>query len=98
MASSQVNEVESDHILIVCQDIEASIMETVISQIGWGRVRGIVKESKLIEWYKLCLILIKLLIESFEVEFPEACEIYEFYLERYAEIKPSKLCPTKIDI
>ena len=42
-------------------------METIISQIGWGRVRGIVKESKLIEWYELCLILIKLLIESFEV-------------------------------
>lgn len=67
MVCSLVNEVESDHILIVCQNIEASIMETIISQTGWGRVRGIVKESKLIEWYELCLILMKLLIESFEV-------------------------------
>ena len=40
----------------------------------------------------------KLLIESFEVEFPEASEISEFYLERYAEIKPSKLWQTKIDV
>ena len=105
-----VDEVESDHIVIVCQDIEASIIETVISQIGWGkRVRGIIKESELIEWYELCLrgkfsatlspILIKLLIESFEAEFPEASEISEFYLERnYPEIKPSQLWQTKIDI
>ena len=105
-----VNEVESDHIVIVCKDIEASIIETVISQIGWGkRVRGIIKESELIEWYELCLrgkfsatlspILIKLLIESFEAEFPEASEISEFYLERnYPEIKPSQLWQTKIDI
>ena len=105
-----VDEVESDHIVIVCQDIEASIIETVISQIGWGkRVRGIIKESELIEWYELCLrgkfsdilspILMKLLIESFEVEFPEASEISEFYLERnYAEIKPSELWQTKIDV
>ena len=104
-----VDEVESDHIVIVCQDIEASIIETVISQIGWGkRVRGIIKESELIEWYELCLrgkfsdtlspILMKLLIESFEVEFPEASEISEFYLERYAETKPSKLWQTEIDV
>ena len=105
-----VDEVESDHIVIVCKDIEASIIETVISQIGWGkRVRGIIKESELIEWYELCLrgkfsdtlspILMKLLIESFEAEFPEASEISEFYLERnYAEIKPSKLWQTKIDV
>ena len=92
---------------ITLQDIEASIIETVISQIGWGkRVRGIIKESELIEWYELCLrgkfsdtlspILMKLLIESFEVEFPEASEISKFYLERYAEIKPSKLWQTEI--
>ena len=105
-----VDEVESDHIVIVCQDIEASIIETVISQIGWGkRVRGIIKESELIEWYELCLrgkfsatlspILIKLLIESFEAEFPEASEISEFYLERnYPEIEPSQLWQTKIDV
>lgn len=96
--------------MIVCKDIEASIIETVISQIGWGkRVRGIIKESELIEWYELCLrgkfsatlspILIKLLIDSFEAEFPEASEISEFYLERnYPEIKPSELWQTKIDV
>lgn len=105
-----VDEVESDHIVIVCKDIEASIIETVISQIGWGkRVRGIIKESELIEWYELCLrgkfsillspILMRLLIESFEAEFPEASEISEFYQERgYAEIKPSELWLTELDL
>ncbi len=108
-----VDRVESDHIVIVCRDIDARIIKTIISQIGWGkRVRGIIKESELIEWYELCLrgkfsallspILMKLLIESFEVEFPEACDrankITEFCQERgYTEIKPSELWQTKID-
>ena len=105
-----VDEVESDRIVIVCKDIEASVIETVIDQIAWGnRVRGIIKESQLIEWYELCLrgkfsdtlspVLIELLIESFEAEFPEASEIAEFYQERgYAEIAPSKLWRTEIDL
>ena len=34
----------------------------------------------------------------FEAEFPEASEISEFYLERYAETKPSELWQTEIDV
>jgi DNA (cytosine-5)-methyltransferase 1 len=109
-----VDRVESDHIVIVCRDIDASIITTIISKIGWAkRVRGIIRESELIEWYELCLrgkfssilspILIKLLIESFEIEFPEASnqanKITEFCITRgYAENKPSTLWQTKIDI
>jgi DNA (cytosine-5)-methyltransferase 1 len=109
-----VDQVESDHIVIVCRDIDVSIITTIISQIGWARrVRGIIKESELIEWYELCLrgkfssilspILIKLLIESFEIEFIEASnqanKITEFCRTRgYAENKPSNLWQTKIDI
>lgn len=109
-----VDQVESDHIVIVCRDVDASIIKTVINQIGWGkRVRGIIKESQLIEWYELCLrgkfasllspILMRLLIESFEFEFPEASNqanrITEFCQERnYTEIQPSELWQTKIDV
>jgi DNA (cytosine-5)-methyltransferase 1 len=108
-----VDQVESDHIVIVCRDVDASIIKTVIKQIGWGkRVRGVIKESQLIEWYNLFFkgkfstllspILMKLLIESFETEFPEASDqankITEFCRERnYTEIKPSELWQTKID-
>lgn len=109
-----VDQVESEHIVIVCRDIDASIIVTVIRQIGWGkRVRGIIKESELIQWYELCLrgkysdimspILISLLIKSFEVEFPEASneanKLTEFCKIRgYTENKPSNLWKTKIDI
>ena len=78
-----VDQIESDQIVIVCRDVDASIIDIVIQQIGWGkRVRGIIKESQLIEWYEKCLRgqffeilasrLMELIIESFDREFPEA--------------------------
>ena len=94
-----VDQVESDNIIIVCRDADVSVISILMKQIGWGkRVRGIVKESQLIEWYNRCLrgkfshqisqSLMNLLQQSFEEEFPEVTEILEFYQERqYTEIQ-----------
>lgn len=101
--SQNYGEIKSDNIIIVCRDADASVISILMKQIGWGkRVRGIVKESQLIEWYDRCLrgkfssqisqYLMNLLQQSFENEFPEVKEIMEFYKERkYADINPSEI-------
>lgn len=74
---------ESDRIVIVCRDMDAQAIEIFTKQINWGkRVRGIVKESELIEWYERCLrgqfanhlakSLLSQLVEGFNAEFPQA--------------------------
>ncbi len=101
--SQNYGEIKSDNIIIVCRDADASVISILMKQIGWGkRVRGIVKESQLIEWYDRCLrgkfssqisqYLMNLLQQSFEDEFPEVTGIMEFYTERkYADINPSEI-------
>jgi DNA (cytosine-5)-methyltransferase 1 len=93
-----VDQVESDNIIIVCRDADASVISILMKQIGWGkRVRGIVKESQLIEWYNRCLKgefshqlsqpLMNLLQQGFDEEFPEVTGIMEFCQERkYTDI------------
>lgn len=93
LAKSIVDQVESDLIIIVCQDADVKVIQIITKQIGWGkRVRGIIKESQLIEWYDKCLRgkfkdelaepLMERLIEGFYQEFPQAAEIMTFMLER----------------
>lgn len=92
-AASIVEQVESDAVVIVCQDAHAEILEVVLKQIGWGkRVRGIVKESDLCLWYDHCLrgryagLLANPLMErlqaGFRDEFPQVAEVVEFCNER----------------
>ncbi|MDJ0844586.1 HaeII family restriction endonuclease [Crocosphaera sp.] len=95
-----VDQIESDHIIIVCRDADASVISVLMKQIGWGkRVRSIVKESQLLEWYHRCLEgqfshqlaqpLMTLLQQGFDEEFPEVKGIREFCQERqYTEIDP----------
>lgn len=84
-AEQIVDQVESDHIVIVCRDADAAIITAIMQQITWGKkVRGIVTETQLKEWYDRCLrgdfsqklspILFDLLIANFEMEFPEATD------------------------
>lgn len=93
LANNISDQVESDSIIIVCKDAEAKVIETVLKQIGWGkRVRGIIKESNLVEWYERCLRgkfksklaepLMKRLLISFESEFPHSLTLSEFLEER----------------
>lgn len=100
LANEIIDQVESDHVVIVCQDAEASVLTTVLSQIGWGRrVRGIVTESQLVEWYERCLRgkfsrrlaapLLERLREGFRAEFPQVAGILDFFEERgYLEEDP----------
>jgi type II restriction enzyme len=92
-ANEIVDQVESDHVVIVCRDADANAIRAITKQIGWGRrVRGIVRESDLIEWYERCLRgkfadrlarpLLRELLNEFQAEFPQAKAIGEFLVER----------------
>ena len=93
LAQSIIDQVESDHIVIVCRDVDAKVIEVVAKQINWGRrVRGIVSESQLIAWYERCLRgenaallakpLLKRLSDGFKAEFPQAGAMVDFLEER----------------
>jgi type II restriction enzyme len=93
VAQSIVDQVESDHIVIVCRDADAKVIEVVAKQINWGRrVRGIVRESELLAWYERCLRgenaqalakpLLKRLSDGFKAEFPQAGAMVDFLAER----------------
>jgi hypothetical protein len=93
LANQIVDQIESDHIVIVCRDADAQVIETIAKQISWGqRVRGIVKESNLLDWYERCLRgkfsnqlaapLLQQLCESFNAEFPQASTLADFLEER----------------
>ncbi len=113
-AESIVDKIESDHIVIVCRDSEAQIIKNIMSQIGWGqRVRGIITEQQLITGYEKCLrgkfsqdlspLLMKLLNQSFEDEFPQAADqaskIKAFCQERgYDKIKLPEMWKVKTEI
>jgi|CXWL01.1.fsa_nt_gi type II restriction enzyme len=104
LAQSIIDQVESDHIVIVCRDVDAKVIEVVAKQINWGRrVRGIVSESELIVWYERCLRgdnsallakpLLKKLSDGFKAEFPQAGAMVAFLEERgYLSANPDKVC------
>lgn len=109
LANSIVDQVESDSIVIVCKDADAVVIQTIIRQIGWGlRVRGIVKETDLINWYERCLRgqfsdnlaipLIEKLRTGFRAEFPQSFALTDFLEERgYMNITPPELWKTETD-
>lgn len=93
LAQTIVDQVESDHIVIVCRDADAKVIQAVAHQISWGRrVRGIVSESELLAWYERCLRgensallakpLLKRLSDGFKAEFPQAGTMVAFLEER----------------
>jgi len=108
-ANAIVDQIESDHVVIVCRDADANAIRAITKQICWGRrVRGIVRESDLIGWYERCLRgkfadrlakpLLRELLSEFEAEFPQAKSIGGFLVERgYAASTPHKLWHTKSD-
>lgn len=110
LASSIVEQVETDHIVIVCRDADAEVIQTVMSQIGWGRrVRGIVKETHLVDWYERCLRgnfreqlsvpLLRRLTEGFNYEFPQTKTLTDFIRERgYFSLHPPEMWRTQIEI
>jgi type II restriction enzyme len=110
LANLIVEQVESDHVVIVCKDAEADVIETVMKQIGWGRrVRGIIKEAHLVDWYERCLrgsfretlgpALLARLTQGFKAEFPQTEAVVKFLEERdYLNIVPDSFWKTETDI
>jgi type II restriction enzyme len=93
LAQSIIDQVETDHIVIVCRDTDADIIKTIAGQISWGqRVRGIICESDLARWYKLCMQgnfssllatnLLDRLQAGFAAEFPQSLALQDFLAER----------------
>jgi HaeII restriction endonuclease len=101
LAKEIIDQVESDHIVVVCKDAEKSVIEIILKQIGWGkRVRGVVTELELVKWYeqglrgsfsgKLAEPLLSLLSKGFKAEFPQNEEIVSFLESRDYTVRPSK--------
>lgn len=101
LAKDIVDQVESDHIVVVCKNAEKAVIETVLKQIGWGkRVRGVVTELELVKWYeqalrgnfakKLAEPLLSLLSKGFKAEFPQNREIVNFLEARGYTTKPTE--------
>jgi hypothetical protein len=101
LAKDIVDQVESDHIVVVCKSAEKAVIETVLKQIGWGkRVRGVVTELELVQWYERCLRgvflgelakpLLSLLSKGFKAEFPQNQEIVNFLEARGYTTKPTE--------
>lgn len=99
LAKEIVDQVESDHIVVVCKQAEKSVIETVLKQIGWGkRVRGVITEVELVKWYKqglrgafsqtLANPLLELLSKGFKAEFPQNSEVVSFLESRGYTAKP----------
>ena len=109
MAGSIVDQVESDHIVIVCRDADAVVLQIILRQIGWGRrVRGVVRESELVAWYEKCLRgkfaptlaqpLLRRLADGFAAEFPQSTTLVAFLEERgYMMLDPPPLWRTEAD-
>lgn len=110
VAEKIVDQVESDRIVVVCRDADASVIRAITKQIGWGkRVCGIVVESDLVKWYEKCLRgrfaaelaqpLMTRLLDGFQSEFPQISETAAFMQERgYDKLKPVDLWRTETDL
>ena len=101
LAKEIIDQVESDHVVVICKNAEKSVIEIVLKQIGWGkRVRGIVTELELVQWYERCLRgtfasnlaepLLSLLSKGFKAEFPQHKEIINFLEARGYTTKPTE--------
>jgi len=103
LAEDIIENTTADEVVIVCRDADAEMVERLLRQLG-HRIRGIIRESELIEWYSVAFGKYRLelgetiltnLRESFREEFPFSEELSAFYKERgYDSIpKPDTECP-----
>lgn len=85
LASSIVDSVSADRVVIVCKDVEKKLLISILNQIGWkSRIQSIVTEEDLILWYEKALrgkyaeelsqSLLNTLQEEMQNEFPSIGE------------------------
>lgn len=54
VAEDITHTVTANNIVIVCREAEAGVIQTILSQIGWGnRIQSIVTFEQLYEWYEM---------------------------------------------
>jgi hypothetical protein len=103
LAEDIVENTTADEVVIVCRDADAEMVERLLRQLG-HRIRGIIRESELIAWYRVAFgkyrsklgeAILANLRASFREEFPFSEGFPEFYKERgYDSIpKPDTECP-----
>jgi hypothetical protein len=90
IAEDITDTVRADEIVIVCKKAEATIIQTVLSQIG-STVQGVITEVQLKEWFELCFnkhkekmgqYLLESLRREFREEFPSTLAIDPFLQHR----------------
>jgi len=97
LASSIVNSVASDKIVIVCKDAEKNVIVSLLTQIGWkNRIQSVVTESNLVGWYEKALRgtyseilgdeLLDCLCEEIAEEFPSVDDTPAILKERHYEL------------
>ncbi len=93
MARDIVESISSDHIVIVCKDVEKDTIVSLLSQMGWRkRIQSVVTESDLVNWYEKALRgryagrlgeqLLETLVEEIREEFPASSSMPKELLER----------------
>jgi hypothetical protein len=81
LAEEIVHSVTADRIVIVCKQAEASIIRSLVNQLGWkSRIQGIITETDLVAWYEKALrgrfgkslgdTMLTILANEIKVEFP----------------------------
>ncbi len=90
LADEIAGEVATDDVVIVCKTAEASLIQSLLNQIGIP-IRGIITQDDLLHWYNLCLTkyrdsmghrILKHLHDEFLQEFPSSQEMLSFLSER----------------
>jgi len=88
-----VSQIESDSVVIVCQVYQKPTIAAFLQQMSWAsRVKGIITQEDLIEWYERCLrgkykailaeSLLTRLENEFKREFRSATDVVDFLANR----------------
>lgn len=96
LAEEIVRGISSDKLVIVCKTAEQSVIQSLLTQIGWhSRIQSIVTEEDLIKWYDKALRgqyaqilaqkLLNTLTEEITLEFPYTLNIPEALRIRHYE-------------
>jgi type II restriction enzyme len=90
LAEEIAEEIATDDIVIVCKTAEATVVQSLLNQIG-KPIRGIITQDNLLDWYALCLTkyqsrmgdkILKHLRNEFMQEFPSLEGMPSFLSER----------------
>ena len=91
VADDITESIRADEIVIVCKKAEAKVIQSILTQIGFNQIQGIITEDQLKEWYDLCFskykdkmgqYLLETLQREFHEEFPSTLNIDPFLKER----------------